>query len=677
MRNKRQLLSLLSLFFLCLSPGHGQVETNLQLTDLFSLEYVSDPQISPDGTKIIYVRNFKDIMTDKNLSNLWIVNFDGSNNRPLTTGNQNDSYPRWSHKGDKIIFKSNKEDDKTKLYMMWMDTREIAPLTNSKEVPQSISWSHDDRYLAFNMFVEQKNESLIKLPEKPEGAQWNTPPTYIDKINYRSDGRGYLRSGYQQLFTLPVGGGTPRQLTFSEFDHGAPVWASTNDLLYFSANFHKEEEHEPQDSEIHQIRISDGEIKTLTNRYGPDQNPVLSPDGKKIAYTGYDDKHQGYQLTQLYIMNADGSESRLLTQDLDRSVQSIQWAQHGKGLYFQFDDKGDTKIGYVSTSGKISVKAEQLGGISLGRPYNSAQFSVSGNDRMAYTLGGTQHPADLAVHDGKAFKRLTSLNDDLFSFRKLGNVEEIWWESSFDQRKIQGWIVTPPDFDPKKKYPFILEIHGGPFLSYGSVFSAEIQAYAAAGYVVLYSNPRGSTSYGEEFGNLIHHDYPNHDYEDLMSGVDAVIERGYVDEDNLFVTGGSGGGVLTAWIVGKTDRFRAAVVAKPVINWYSFVLYADNPDFFSKYWFPNKPWEDPENYLKRSPLTYVGNVSTPTMLLTGEEDFRTPISESEQFYAALKLENVETALVRIPGASHGIANRPSNLLAKITSILAWFEKYRE
>ena len=218
-------------------------------------------------------------------------------------------------------------------------------------------------------------------------------------------------------------------------------------------------------------------------------------------------------------------------------------------------------------------------------------------------------------------------------------------------------------------------IHGGPFASYGSVYSAEIQAFAAAGYVVLYSNPRGSTSYGQEFGNLIHHDYPNHDYDDLMSGVDAVIEKGYIDEKNLFVTGGSGGGVLTAWIVGKTDRFKAAVVAKPVINWYSFVLYADGTPFFYKYWFPNKPWEDPTSYLKRSPLSYVGNVKTPTMLLTGEEDYRTPIAESEQFYAALKLEGVETAMVRIPGASHGIANRPSNLIAKIASILAWFEKY--
>ncbi len=674
---KLRFLLFFPLLLLISSWGFSQGKTNLELTDIFSLEYVSDPQISPDGSRVIYVRNFKDIMTDRNLSNLWIVNFDGSGNRPLTTGNQNDSHPRWSHKGDRIIFKSNKEDKKTKLYMMWMDTREIVPLTNTVESPQNISWSRDDRHLAFTMFVPNRSESLIQMPDKPEGAEWNVPPIYIDQLNYRGDGAGYLRQGNQQIFMLSTQGGTPRQLTFSEFDHGAPSWSAQGDLLYFSANYHKDEDLEPRDSEVYQLRISDGGIQPLTSRYGPDQSPSVSPDGTQIAYTGLDDRLQGYQLTDLYLMNADGTNSRLISGDFDRSIGNIQWAQNGKGLYFQYDDQGDTKIGYISSSGKVTEKAAQLGGLSLGRPYNAARYTVSGNDRLAYTLGGTQHPADLGVSDGKNTKRLTYLNDDLFSFRKLGNVEEIWWESSYDQRKIQGWVVTPPDFDPSKKYPFILEIHGGPFQSYGSVFSAEIQAYAAAGYVVLYANPRGSTSYGEEFGNLIHHDYPNHDYDDLMSGVDAVIQKGFVDEDNLFVTGGSGGGVLTAWIVGKTDRFRAAVVAKPVINWYSFVLYADGAAFFSKYWFPNKPWEEPENYLKRSPLSYVGNVNTPTMLLTGEEDYRTPIAESEQFYAALKLENVETALVRIPGASHGIANRPSNLIAKITSILAWFEKYRE
>jgi acylaminoacyl-peptidase len=640
------------------------------------MEYVSDPQISDDGSKIIYVRNFKDVMTDKNLSNIWMVNFDGSHNRPLTVGNQNDYYPRWSHDGKKIIFKSNKEDHKMKLYMMWLDTKEMVALTNTPKAPGQVAWSYNDRFLAFNMFVPQQSKSFIKLPTKPEGAKWNKPPTYIDKIPYRADGGGYLKSGYYQLFTLPIEGGTPRQLTFTEHNYGAPVWSVDNKSLYFSANLHEDHIDNPRNSEVYKISLKDGSLKTLTDRKGPDSDIAISTDGFKIAYTGFDDRFQGYQLTQLYVMQADGNNSKLISGTFDRDVQNIKWAKSGKGLYFQYDEKGDTKIGFISLNGKITKITDNLGGLSLGRPYNAASFSVSLNDKFAYTLGGTQHPSDLGTYNNHNNQRLTDLNDDLFAFRNLGNVEEMEWESSFDQRKIQGWLVTPPNFDPNKKYPFILEIHGGPFASYGSVYSAEIQAYAAAGYVVLYSNPRGSTSYGEEFGNLIHHDYPNHDYDDLMSGVDAVLKKGIVDENNLFVTGGSGGGVLTAWIVGKTKRFKAAVVAKPVINWYSFVLYSDNPSFFYKYWFPNKPWDDPSNYIKRSPLSYVGNVSTPTMLLVGEEDYRTPIAESEQFYAALKIQKVETALVRIPGASHGIAKKPSNLIAKIASILAWFEKYK-
>ncbi len=664
------------LFFLALLPVTAQVKSNLELTDIFSMEFISDPQISPDGTKIIYVRNFTDIMTDKNLSNLWMVNYDGTQNRPLTTGNQNDFYPRWSHDGKKIIFKSNKADEKMKLYMMWMDTKETVALTNTPKVPWSVTWSYDDRYLAFTMFVPEAEESIVKMPAKPEGAQWNTPPTYIDKLNYRGDGQGYLKGGNDQLFTLSVDGGTPKQLTTSKFDHGAPVWSKDGQTLYFSANFNPDEAFEPANSEIYAIKLSTGVVTPLTTRYGPDDSPRLSPDGKMIAYTGNDDTFQGYQITDLYVMDTDGTSSRLASRGFDRDIANAQWAADGKGLYFQYDDKGDTKIGHITLDGKVTTLVEGLGGLSLGRPYNAAYYSVSADGKFAYTIGGTEHPSDLAVADKKGSKRLTFVNDDLFSFRNLGNVEEIWWESSFDQRKIQGWVVMPPNFDPSKKYPFILEIHGGPFQSYGSVYSAEIQAFAAAGYIVLYSNPRGSTSYGAEFGNLIHHDYPNHDYDDLMSGVDAVIEKGYIDTDNLFVTGGSGGGVLTAWIVGKTDRFKAAVVAKPVINWTSFVLYADSPAFFAKYWFGKKPWEDPENYFRRSPLSYVANITTPTMLLTGEEDYRTPIAESEQFYTALKLEGVETAMVRIPGASHGIANRPSDLVAKIASILAWFEKYK-
>tara|TARA_R110002020_G_scaffold85914_3_gene211716 strand:+ start:24120 stop:26144 length:2025 start_codon:yes stop_codon:yes gene_type:complete len=665
------------LFLTLVQSAFAQVKTNLELADIFSMEFVSDPQISLDGKQVIYVRNFKDIMTDRNLSNLWIINTDGSHNRPLTTGNHNDVSPVWSHDGSRIVFKSNMADDKMKLYLMWLDTKEYAALTNSPQTPGSVAWSYDDSYLAFNMFVPKSTSSPIELSGKPEGAKWNNPPIYIDKMKYRGDGEGYLKSGNQQLFVLSTDGGTPMQITTDDNDYGAPVWSKDGKSLYFSANLHEEHEYEPLNSEIYKITLATGKITALTENIGPDSNPVLSPDGSMIAYTGFEDKYQGYQVTHLFTMNSSGGDIKPISTDFDRDIGDIFWDEKGKGLYFLYDDTGETKIGHISLDGKVDTLATGLGGLSLGRPYTAAAYSVSNDGTLAFTLGGTEHPADLATLSRNKTNRLTNLNEDLFSFRNLGDVQEMRWKSSYDDREIQGWLVTPPDFDPSKKYPFILEIHGGPFASYASVFSAEIQMYAAKGYVVLYTNPRGSTGYGEEFGNLINHDYPNHDYEDLMSGVDAAIAKGFIDTENLLVTGGSGGGVLTAWIVGHTDRFKAAVVAKPVINWYSFVLYSDNPAYFYKYWFPNKPWEDPENYLKRSPLSYVGNVTTPTMLLVGEEDYRTPIAESEQFYAALKLQKVESAMVRIPGSGHGIANRPSNLLAKISAVLTWFNKYKD
>jgi acylaminoacyl-peptidase len=654
----------------------AQQKTNLELTDLFDLEYISDPQISPDGMKVIYARNFKDIMTDRDYGNLWMVNIDGSQNRPLTQGNQRDFSPVWSPDGSKIAYRSNGQDERVKLFVLYLDTRESVALTNSANAPGSVTWSPDGQSLAFTQFVPKAKKSMLTIPGKPQGAEWNEPPIFIDELNYRSDGAGYLPSGKSQIFTIGLSGGKARQRTFEDKNYGSPIWSADGKALFFSANLNEDLIAEPANSEIHQLDLSDGSIKTLTDRFGPDSNPVLSPDGKMIAYTGNDDSFQGYQVTNLYIMNTDGSGVKNLTADLDRDAGDPQWESNGKGIYFQYSEKGGVKVGHVTLLGKIRTVVEGLGGLDLGRPYNAGSYSVSTNNRFAYTLGGA-HPADLAVWVDGNVKQITAVNDDVFSYREIGKVQEIGWKSSFDQLDIQGWIVTPPGFDPSKKYPFILEIHGGPFAMYGNSFSYEVQAYAAAGYVVLYTNPRGSTGYGQEFGNSIHHDYPNHDYDDLMSGVDAVIEKGYIDTKNLFVTGGSGGGVLTAWIIGKTNRFKAAVVAKPVINWTSFVLHADSPAYFAKYWFGALPWEDIENYWRRSPLSLVGNVKTPTMLLTGEKDFRTPISESEQYYAALKLVGVEAAMVRIPNASHGLVNRPSMLMSKSASILSWFNHYKD
>lgn len=644
-----------------------------QLENVFDLEYASSPQVSPDGKQIVYLRHFMDKSKDRRRSNLWTINPDGSRHRPMTSGNNNYGSPLWSPSGDRLLYTSSKSGS-NQLYIRWMDTGESAQISNLEHSPSGLSWSPDGRWIAFTMFVPKSDQPMVSLPGKPDGAEWSKPAKVVDKLRYRADGAGFLEDGYRQVFVMPAEGGTPRQLTTGDFNHGGtPQWSKDGEHLYISANRHDDWRYDPANSEIYRVSVEDGSITALTDREGPDSNPTISPDGNQIAYTGHDEEYLGYQPSDIYVMNADGSNKRKIAIDLDRNPGSLHWNE--SGLYMQYVDEGMGKVAKVSLDGDITVLADQVGGTTIGRPYSSGSYSVADDGTLAYTYSRPTYPADIAVANSSNDGRITDINNDLFGHRQLGEVEEIWYESSHDGKKIQGWIVKPPNFDPDKEYPLILEIHGGPFASYGPHFSSEVQLYASAGYVVLYTNPRGSTSYGKAFGNEIHHNYPGNDYDDLMSGVDAVIEEGYINEDSLYVTGGSGGGVLSAWIVGKTDRFKAAVVAKPVINWYSFVLTADSTPFFYKYWFPGLPWNNRDHYMDRSPISLAGNVSTPTMLLTGEEDYRTPISETEQFYTALKLEKVESVMVRIPGAGHGIASRPSNLMSKVAHILKWFEMH--
>lgn len=663
--------------FSLLSSGVLAGDRVLRNTDVFELEYASDPQIAPDGSSVAYVRRSMDIMTDRAVPNIWQVQANGKDHRPLLSASGHYSNPRWSPSGDRLAYLSQVEGSGLQLHVRWMDSGQAAVVSNVRRAPRAITWSPDGRYLGFVMFVPDDNEPLASPPAMPDGAKWAPGANVIETMPYRFDGHGYLETGYDQVFVVPAEGGTPRQLTDGDFDHRGPLaWLPDGERIVFSASRLEDAEHQPVESELWAVTVASGELEQLTDRRGPDGGATVSPDGRRIAYLGFDDKQLAWQSSDVYVMDVDTGRSRNLTADFDRDVAEVHWSGSSNRLLIRYEESGRTYIGRLSLDGKVEALVDDVGGTSIGRPYNSGTFSVAGNGAYAYTAVRPDRPADVAVaRGGRSPLRLTALNEDLLGARTLGRVEEITWRSSADDLEIHGWLVYPPGFDAEQQYPLILEIHGGPHTAYGPHFSAEVQLFAAAGYVVLYANPRGSTSYGDAFALEIHHDYPGRDFDDLMAGIDAVIERGFVDEDALYVTGGSGGGVLTAWIVGKTDRFSAAVVAKPVVNWTSFTLTADIMHFVARHWFPAMPWEDPDAYWSRSPLSLVGNVTTPTALLTGEEDFRTPMAESEQYYQALKLRKVDTALIRIPEASHGIAARPSQLIAKVDNILAWFARY--
>lgn len=650
---------------------------NLQPKDLFDLEWADAPSISPDGRRIVYQRKFFDIMKDRRRSNLWLIEADSGKQRPLTSGAYGDGAAVWSPSGDRIAWVSDR-DGSAQIWVRWMDSGQQSPISRLSEGPSNLAWSPDGRWIAFTQHVAADTTPLAKLPDKPEGAQWADAVKLIDRMNYRADGAGYLKPGYEHVFVMPADGGTPRQITQGDFDYeGTPVWSRDGRSLYVVSNRGPEAEYHPIDQDIYRVDVASGATVALTDRRGPDVSPTLSPDGRQLAYLGYDDRKLGYQVAHLYVLDLDSGASRALTERFDYEIENPRWDSGGRGLYFGYDREGVSHLGWVAASGgAVESVSDAVGGTAVGRPYPGGSFSVGGG-RVAYTHGSASRMADVAVvaRGGKS-RVLTDLNADSLARKRLGEVETLWTKSSADGLSVQGWIVKPPQFEAGKRYPLLLEIHGGPYANYGPRFAVETQLYAAAGYVVLYVNPRGSTSYGQAFADHIHQNYPSHDYDDLMSAVDATIAKGYVDPQQLYVTGGSGGGVLTAWIVGHTDRFHAAVVAKPVINWTSFALTSDGPSYITQHWFPGPPWQAQENYWKRSPLAYVGNVTTPTMLITGESDYRTPISETEQYYTALKLHRVDSAMIRIPGASHGIGARPSETLAQVLNTLGWFERYR-
>lgn len=643
----------------------AQMQSRKLTLDMYwDMETVADPQISPDGKQIVYTRGWVDKINDKHASDLWIMHADGSHNRKLTDG----SNPRWSPDGTRVAFLRDGEPRGRQLFVRWMDAEgATTQITHVEKAPGNISWSPDGKSIAFVMLVPKKDTWNIKMPAMPEGAKWTKAPRIVESVHYRADRQGFLEEGYRHIFLAPADGGTPKQITSGNYNHDSINWTPDGQEILFSGLRSEDWEYQWRESEIYAVNVATHAYRQLTHRKGPDGNPVVSPDGKLVAYTGFDQSDDTWIDAKLSVMNRDGSGTRVVSGKFDRTPTQIHWAKDNSGVYFTAEDKGWRQLYFAALSGGEPKQ--------LTSGHQMLQLTDVNDNGEAVGIASSEHqPGDVVAFSLKdpTVKKLTAVNDDVLGDLKLGQVEEIWYDS-LDNMKIQGWIVKPPDFDPTKKYPLMLNIHGGPHAMYNGAWNFANQENAANGYVVLYTNPRGSTGYGSAFGNAIKYAYPSKDFDDLMKGVDTVIGKGYVDTRNMFVYGCSGGGVLTAWTVGHTDRFAAASANCPVIDWLSFVGTTDGASWYHN--FAKMPWEDISEHWQRSPLKYVGNVKTPTMLMTGELDLRTPISQTEEFYEALKMRKVPTAMLRFNEEFHGTTSKPSNYVRSQLYMRYWFEKY--
>ena len=507
--NKRILLGVAGALFLMIttfgvSALHAQ-RAPLANEDIFDIAYTSDVQISPDATTVAYVRYAMSIMRDRREGRLWLVSADGSVHRKLTSEDRSESSPRWSPDGTRIAFVSGSNEG-SEIYVYWVETGQIARLTQLDRSPGGIAWSPDGLQIAFTMLVPEAWPVFAAMPRKPAGAEWADPPIVETRVRHEADGSGVIEPGFQHIFVIPADGGSPRQITSGDFQHGVPVWAADGSSILFSANRRPGWEWELDQSDVYRVSLNDGVTVPLTSREGPDSEQVVSPDGSRVAFTSFEDRVRTYQTQNLHLMRADGSDKSVLLGELDRSVTGLVWAADGSGVYFSYEDEGVTKVAFTTTDGDWRVVAKDLGGTSVGRAYGGGNYSVARDGTVAFTYTRSDDPSEVALvtPDGRQ-RIITRLNGDLKSRTRLATAEMFWTESSHDGRPIQSWILHPPGFDPDEQYPLLLEIHGGPVSNYGDRFAAEFQLYATAGFVVVYSNPRGSTGYGEEFGDLLYH----------------------------------------------------------------------------------------------------------------------------------------------------------------------------
>ena len=644
----------------------AQEAQRLSLDHYMDMESVSSPQISPDGSTIVYTRGWVDKVNDSRESSLWIMDADGARSRHLVDG----SGVQWSPDGSRILFTAPGEPRGAQLFVRWMDAEgATSQITRMEAGPGSPSWSPDGRWIAFTSRVDDRADfSGVDLPDRPNGAVWTGEPKIVERAGYKRDRMGYVDTGWTHLFVVPAEGGTPRRLTRGDWNHSGVAWSPDGTEIYFTS--HRSDDWDRpdnwQESEVYAVAVSNGSIRQLTDRRGPDGSPFPSPDGRLVAYIAGDEHHDTYRNQRIFLMNRDGSGSRLISGDYDRQSGGLMWAPDGSGLYFNVSREGYRGLHFVSVDGGVTRLTDTKELLTL------SSFDRDGT--AVGTIASAHEPGDLYRFELNAptnVTRLSSVNVDVLHGVTLGEVEEIWYDS--DPFQVQGWIVKPPDFDPERQYPLMLAIHGGPHGMYNGGFNFAFQEHAANDYVVLYTNPRGSTGYGTEFANAINHDYPGVDMQDLMRGVDTALGLGYIDEENLFVYGCSGGGILTTYIVGNTDRFTAASANCPIVNWMSAMGTSDAISYTRTF---EKPfWEDPTEWIDRSSIFYVGNVTTPTMLMTGENDLRTPMGQTEEYYQALQYLDVPTVMVRFQDEWHGTTSNPSNFLRTQLYLRKWFEQW--
>src|SRR5262245_45422433 len=658
---------------------HAQeTRSNTRLTTEHYLDWerVSDAQIAPDGSRIVYTRQHVNKLEDKWESEIWTINADGSEHRFFVKG----SAGRWSPDGKRVLYLAEGEPKGQQIFVRWVNAAGPATqVTHVTDAPRNARWSPDGKSIAFSSFVADREKWTISMPEEPKGAKWTSTPRVVSTVHYRQDQVGFLEDGYTHLFVVPADGGTPRQLTTGkwsvgggELRQGAAIdWTPDGKSLVFDGNRAPDAEIKYQASQLYVVDVASGAIRDLVATPGSWGRPVVSPDGRMVAFTGYAPTGTTHSVSDLFVIPfvpGGGDGMRKISGDFDRDPINMKWAPDGSGLYFDAENHGSRNVNFASVVGGVKTVTKGTHILTFD--------SVSKDLVAAGTSADLDHPQDVVkvnLRQPGQVTQLTEVNADVLQGKQLAKIEEINYGST-GNAKVQGWIVKPPTFDASKKYPLILEIHGGPFSMYNVAFNFMFQNFAANGFVVLYTNPRGSTGYGGAFSNGIDHNYPGPDYDDLMAGVDAVTGKGFIDASRMYVSGCSGGGVLSSWVIGHTDRFAAAAVRCPVIDWLSFAGHTDIP-LFTYSFFKRPFWEDPSDWLAHSSVMTVGKVTTPTLLMTGVLDRRTPMPQTEEYYAALKVKGVPAKLLQFNEEYHGTGTKPSNYIRTQLYMMSWFNKY--